>query len=233
MAWPSGLAGLWRHAPCAMALYALVHVMLSYLLDLCRKVRLMSRVFTSVSGNSTALLRVRVCVCIKEGMTRPSQLCRSVMALAVVVCIMFFLGLLLMYRIREWHPRRHVDSSLMPTDGLVDVDVVADVYDETEQNERARTERELSILMQKRISYLQNPANCTSAKKLLCSFVKNQCGFACLIHQVVFCFIMSYATERTVVIDAAGWLYTSEGWENAFLPVTKCTIARTKRKYRL
>ena len=164
---------------------------------------------------------------------RPRQLCTPVSALAVVVCITFTLGLLLMYRVRpEWHPQRYVNFH-MPTYGLVEVDVVAEVYNETnrEQNKRVRTERELSILMQKRIDYLQNPANCTSAKKLLCSFVNNRCGFACLIHQVVFCFIMAYATERTVVIDAAGWIYTSEGWETAFLPVSKCTIARTKRKH--
>ena len=161
---------------------------------------------------------------------RPRQPYRSVTALAVVVCITFiFLGLLLLYKVREWHPRRNVDFGT-PTYGLFEPDVVAKVYNEIE-NGRARTERELSILMQKRIDYLQNPANCTSAKKLLCSFVNNPCGFACLIHQVVFCFIMAYATERTVVIDAAGWIYTSEGWETAFLPVSKCTIARTKRKY--
>ena len=49
------------------------------------------------------------------------------------------------------------------------------------QNRRERTElRDLSILMQKRINYLQNPANCTSAKKLACSFQRNRCGFGCM-----------------------------------------------------
>ena len=95
------------------------------------------------------------------------------------------------------------------------------------QNRRERTElRDLSILMQKRINYLQNPANCTSAKKLACSFHRNRCGFGCLMHQVAFCFILAYATERTLVIDSGGWRYSSEGWEGAFLPVSKCTIAR-------
>ena len=99
------------------------------------------------------------------------------------------------------------------------------------QNRRERTElRDLSILMQKRINYLQNPANCTSAKKLACSFHRNRCGFGCLMHQVAFCFVLAYATERTLVIDSGGWRYSSEGWEGAFLPVSNCTIASNSVK---
>ena len=104
-------------------------------------------------------------------------------------------------------------------------DAVSKVPDEKEQNRRERTERDLSILMQKRINYLQNPPNCTSAKKLACSFHRNRCGFGCLMHQVAFCFILAYATERTLVIDSKGWRYSSEGWKVAFLPVSNCTIA--------
>ena len=128
-----------------------------------------------------------------------------------------------MYRVREWHPRRDPDS--LSTRGLV-VDAVPDVHSEAEQNGRARAVRELSKLMQKRISYLQNPANCTSAKKLVCSLVIRGCGFGCLMHQVVFCFVMAYATERTLVMDSAGWIYSSEGWETAFLPVSKCSVTK-------
>ena len=150
-----------------------------------------------------------------------------------MVCVVSFLGLLLEHEVREWPPQPRADgdfsySSLMPTStvGLV-VDAVPEVHNEAEQNGRARAVRELSVLMQKRISYLQNPANCTSAKKLVCSFMirgPTGCGFGCLIHQVVFCFIMAYATERTLVIDTAGWIYSSEGWETAFLPVSKCSV---------
>ena len=158
----------------------------------------------------------------------------SASALAVVYAALVFvtisLGLLLLYR--EWQPRRNADfrsSSLIPTDGLV-IEAVPDVHCETEQNRSARTERELSILMQRIISYLQNPENCTSAKKLVCSFVISDCGFGCLMHQVVFCFIMAYATERTLVMDSAGWRYSSEGLETAFLPVSKCSVSKKNLK---
>ena len=118
------------------------------------------------------------------------------------------------------------DGAKRTGDELERPDAMAGVHDETEQTWIEKTQRELSILMQKRIRYLQNPADCTSAKKLLCYFLSNKCGFACLMHQVVFCFIMAYATERTLVMDSAGWRYSSEGWETAFLPVSNCTIVR-------
>ena len=82
---------------------------------------------------------------------------------------------------------------------------------------------ELGSLIRKRIDYLQNPTDCKSAKKLVCRVAKS-CGFGCQIHHVAFCFIMAYATERTLILDSSNWRYSPRGWDAVFLPVSStCT----------
>ena len=85
---------------------------------------------------------------------------------------------------------------------------------------------ELTQLMERRINYLQNPPNCTQAKKIVCHLEKT-CGFGCQMHHVGYCFIMAYATERTLVLDSSNWRYSAEGWSAAFLPLSDtCVEAR-------
>ena len=82
---------------------------------------------------------------------------------------------------------------------------------------------ELTRLMEKRLTYLQNPSNCQTAKKLLCE-VGKYCGFGCEIHHVAYCFIMAYATKRVLVLDSKHWQYTNKGWNAVFQPVSStCT----------
>ena len=82
---------------------------------------------------------------------------------------------------------------------------------------------ELTKLMEKRLTYLQNPSNCQTAKKLLCE-VGKYCGFGCEIHHVAYCFIMAYATKRVLVLDSKHWQYTNEGWSAVFQTVSStCT----------
>ncbi|XP_066934358.1 alpha-(1,6)-fucosyltransferase-like [Clytia hemisphaerica] len=92
-----------------------------------------------------------------------------------------------------------------------------------QQYQRDETERKLSTLIQKRLHKLQNPKDCSAAKKLVCSLTKG-CGYGCQMHHVLYCFMAAYATKRTLVIDSNGWRYSSKGWKAYFQPVSDtCT----------
>ena len=85
--------------------------------------------------------------------------------------------------------------------------------------------KEMAKLMERRLTYLQNPPDCALAKKLICEVAKT-CGFGCQIHHVAYCFIMAYATKRTLILDARNWRYSMDGWEAVFQPISKtCTTA--------
>ena len=82
---------------------------------------------------------------------------------------------------------------------------------------------ELSTVVQKRLYNLQNPANCDTAKKLVCSLNKG-CGYGCQMHHVLYCFIVAYSTGRTLILDSSGWRYSSRGWNAYFESVSSsCT----------
>jgi glycoprotein 6-alpha-L-fucosyltransferase len=81
----------------------------------------------------------------------------------------------------------------------------------------------LSSLVQRRLSYLQNPADCNSARKLVCRLNKG-CGYGCQLHHVVYCFIMAYSTERTLVLKSKGWRYHKSGWEEVFKPISDTCV---------
>ncbi len=98
---------------------------------------------------------------------------------------------------------------------------------------KSKLSSSLGDLMERRLRYLQNPSNCSAAKKLVCSIAKT-CGFGCQLHHVTYCFILAYATERTLVINSRGWQYSEHGWESAFLPPSStCTMENTGIKIRL
>lgn len=87
---------------------------------------------------------------------------------------------------------------------------------------------ELTKLMERRLNYLQNPPDCKSAKKLVCEVAKT-CGFGCQIHHVAYCFILAYATKRTLILDSRNWRYSMNGWDVVFQPVSStCTAASGK-----
>ena len=83
--------------------------------------------------------------------------------------------------------------------------------------------KEVADLLQRRLHFLQHPPSCSAAKKVVCKISK-PCGFACQIHHLGYCFVVAYATERTLVIDDRGWKYSPEGWDKVFLPLSdSCT----------
>lgn len=94
-----------------------------------------------------------------------------------------------------------------------------DGYEKWRQDEA----KELSDLVQRRLHYLQNPKDCKNARKLVCKLNKG-CGYGCQLHHVVYCFIVAYATERTLILKSKGWRYRKAGWEEVFQPVSdSCT----------
>ena len=100
---------------------------------------------------------------------------------------------------------------------------------------RENEAKELSDLVQKRLFALQNPEDCSTARKLICNFNK-LCGFGCQLHHAVYCFIVAYGTERTLILNSKGWRYNSGGFEEVFKPLSETCVldyyAYTKGKRR-
>lgn len=92
------------------------------------------------------------------------------------------------------------------------------------QGEWAHKEhKSLSDLVQRRLHSLQHPKDCKSAKKLVCQLNKG-CGYGCQVHHLMYCFIVAYGLERTLIVDSSGWRYSSKGWTGIFQPVSEtCT----------
>lgn len=84
---------------------------------------------------------------------------------------------------------------------------------------------EASDLVQRRFQYLQNPANCSFAKKLVCG-LGIDCGFGCQFHHIMYCLVMAYATERTLILDPNSWRVQTKSklWEDIFKPISACHL---------
>jgi len=111
--------------------------------------------------------------------------------------------------------RSHVQVVLVDLDQLKE----NDGYEEW----REREARDLSQLVQDRLTSLQNPDDCGSARKLLCNLNKG-CGFGCQIHHAVYCFITAYGTQRTMILNSKNWRYNKKGYQEVYLPLSdSCT----------
>ena len=103
-------------------------------------------------------------------------------------------------------------------------------FDELTSTNGAQTARDnlankVSNIVQKRLHQLQHPADCSSAKKLVCTINKD-CGYGCQMHHILYCFIISYSTKRTLIIESEPWTYSTLGWNAHFLPVSSsCVIS--------
>ena len=92
---------------------------------------------------------------------------------------------------------------------------------------------DLSEIVQKRLYALQNPSDCLNAKKLLCNLNK-LCGFGCQLHHVVYCFIVAYATERTLMLYSENWRYDKAGFEEVFKPLSEnCGFSKEELQSRV
>lgn len=110
---------------------------------------------------------------------------------------------------------------------LYDIDTISRRNDHWRRNELEK----LSNYVQERITKLQNPENCQSARKLVCNLNKG-CGFGCQMHHLVYCMIVSMATSRTLVVNSKSWRYVGNRrmsnqkslWELAFKPLSNSCL---------
>lgn len=89
---------------------------------------------------------------------------------------------------------------------------------------REQEAHDLSDLVQRRFHYLQNPKDCSQAKKLVCNINKG-CGFGCQLHHAVYCFMVAYGTQRTLIIKSKGWRYHKGGWDEIFKPASETCLS--------
>ena len=86
---------------------------------------------------------------------------------------------------------------------------------ELSEPEKEKYSRDLGDWMQQKLSSLQNPANCSSAQKLVCEL--RHCGAACQIQHVSYCLIIALATDRTLILSssaARNWTYNKGFFKN-------------------
>ncbi|CAD5121378.1 DgyrCDS9898 [Dimorphilus gyrociliatus] len=85
---------------------------------------------------------------------------------------------------------------------------------------RKKEAEDLSDIIQRRLFYLQNPSDCSAAKKLICNINKG-CGYGCQLHHLVYCFMIAFGTKRTLILESHGWRYSPGGWETVFQPISR------------
>ncbi|XP_060684839.1 alpha-(1,6)-fucosyltransferase isoform X1 [Hemiscyllium ocellatum] len=122
--------------------------------------------------------------------------------------------------------QKHADA-LLENLGHQQRSIMTDVYylSQTDGADKWREKeaKDLTDLVQRRITYLQNPKDCSKAKKLVCNINKG-CGYGCQLHHVVYCFMIAYGTRRTLILESQNWRYSTGGWETVFKPVSEtCT----------
>lgn len=87
----------------------------------------------------------------------------------------------------------------------------------------------MSEIVLNRIYHLQNPDNCSTARKAICGHFL--AGMGASLHHWVYCFIYAYYTNRTMLIDTSQWKYlrnviSKDGvkdFHQFFLPISKCS----------
>uniref|UniRef100_A0A8C1VDE2 Fucosyltransferase 8a (alpha (1,6) fucosyltransferase) n=1 Tax=Cyprinus carpio TaxID=7962 RepID=A0A8C1VDE2_CYPCA len=125
--------------------------------------------------------------------------------------------------------QKHVDTLLQDL-GHQQRSIMSDLYHLSQADGagdwREKEAKELSDLVQNRITYLQNPQDCSKARKLLCNINKG-CGYGCQLHHVVYCFMIAYGTQRTLILESQNWRYATGGWETVFKPVSDTCTDRT------
>ncbi|KAK3094131.1 hypothetical protein FSP39_024491 [Pinctada imbricata] len=87
----------------------------------------------------------------------------------------------------------------------------------------------LGKLVQARFHFLQNPSDCSTAKKIVCNLSKG-CGYGCQLHHLVYCMMVGYALDRTLILESKGWRYAAAGWESVFRPLSDTCMERSGRE---
>ncbi|RWS22711.1 hypothetical protein B4U80_00085 [Leptotrombidium deliense] len=135
-----------------------------------------------------------------------------------------------------WHYlRTHFNSSVMNTITEHRNNLLYDInfLEKRDFSLKKKELRDLAALVNKAIKDLQNPKDCSSAKKIVCQLNKG-CGFGCQLHHVAYCLITALATGRTLILNSHQWRYASSAirtkksvnsrWDLVFKPLSDtCT----------
>ncbi|XP_046551170.1 alpha-(1,6)-fucosyltransferase-like isoform X2 [Haliotis rubra] len=78
---------------------------------------------------------------------------------------------------------------------------------------------ELGQKVQRRFAYIQNPRNCRTARKYICS--PKSCGYGCQLHHMAYCLIMAYASNRTLVVNLEK---NTQSWTPFFKPLSETCL---------
>ncbi|EDV19793.1 uncharacterized protein TRIADDRAFT_32887, partial [Trichoplax adhaerens] len=89
---------------------------------------------------------------------------------------------------------------------------------------------EFTEMFRYRLNAIQNPKNCSTAKKIICGH--HRAGMGSTIHHWAYCLIYAYYTNRTMLIDTSKWSYlrnviSKDGvdhFEDFFQPISKCKL---------
>lgn len=91
---------------------------------------------------------------------------------------------------------------------------------------RQTAAKNLATKVQKRFHELQNPSDCSAAKKIICNLNK-ACGYGCQIHHLMYCFTISFFTNRTMILDSNNWRYNSQGFGAYFQSISQTCAKNT------
>lgn len=111
-----------------------------------------------------------------------------------------------------------IDYSTLSTFAMHEMEKLRDLDGMSEF--RRKKHEELSKEVQNRFHNLQNPKDCKKSRRLVCTLNKG-CGYGCQIHHVIYCMLIAYSSNRTMVVNSLGWRYSKRGWEGTFLPVSQ------------
>lgn len=89
---------------------------------------------------------------------------------------------------------------------------------------RMQEAKDLADIVQSRLQNLQNPADCATAKKAVCDLTQAKCGTCCQLNHVIYCLVMAYATQRTLILDSTNWNGNEQGWEALFKPLSDTCV---------
>ena len=74
---------------------------------------------------------------------------------------------------------------------------------------RLRETKDLRRTVQEALTRLQNPENCSEARKLVCHLTWGGCGLGCLLHHTAYCLVTSLATGRVLVLSDQVWPHSN------------------------
>ena len=72
------------------------------------------------------------------------------------------------------------------------------------------------------VSLLQNPSNCSEAKKVVHAF--HPCGLGCCLQTILRSLTLAVVSNRTLILDSSLFRYAPGEWEKYFLPMSETCI---------